>query len=156
LSAHNRTIAQLLSDLEASRLRVSAQLRSVHANQDWQPDPNEWSFRYIAAHMAQVELDAVLARAQAIAANTTPHYTYYYNTGWDFSGFDLKDSLDLWAARRAELSDLVQSLLPEQLTYTGSHDYFGVLTVSRVLEIALEHDGEHELDMQQKLAMISE
>ena len=154
MSPLSPTIGELLEALDMSRERVSNLLRSVYDRQDWQPAPDEWSFRYIAAHMAQVELDAVLARAKALAANTTPHYSYYLNTGWDFSEFDMLESLELWQERRAELTQFVEGLTAEQLfDYRGTHDYFDVITVQRVLEIALDHDLEHERDLQQTLAV---
>jgi len=156
LSQIDPTIAQLLLDLDASRERVSELLHSVYGNQDWQPNPKEWSFRYSAAHMAQVELDAVLARAQAVANNENPHYSYYDNTGWDFSHFDLQESLEAWATRRAKLINLVRGLTAEQFTHTGAHDHFGRLTIQRILEIALEHDGEHESQLRNSLIPASQ
>ena len=156
MSSIDPTIAQLLTELEASRQRVSNLLLSTSPIQDWQPAPEEWSFRFIAGHMAQVEQDAVLARAQAIAANQSPHYSYYYNTGWDFSGHTIREWLDLWQSRRAQLTQLVQNLAAEQFTYTGTHDYFGKLTIQRVLEIAIEHDGEHEAQLRELIPQARE
>jgi hypothetical protein len=50
-------------------------------------------------------------------------------------------------ASRSEIAAIVPTLTADQLTHTGTHDHFGTLTIQRVLEIALEHDGEHETDL---------
>lgn len=130
-------------------------LLSVAEHQDWQPAPDEWSIRYIAAHMRQVDIDCLWNRVMRISAGENPSYSYYYNTGWDFGRFDIQQSVQEWASWRQWVVDFVLKLEPEQLTYTGNHTYFGPITIPRMLEISLEHDREHFLHLQQILAILN-
>lgn len=134
---------QLIADLGSTQEQVSVLLASVAEDQDWQPDPGEWSFRYIAAHLATVDEDCFMDRIVRISAGENPHYAPYFNTGWDFSRFDLKDSLQHWSAARGEIFDLVRALSEEEWLLTGTHDSFGTITVGSVLQVMLNHDREH-------------
>ncbi len=134
---------ELLNQLERSYKAVHDALTTVEDNQDWRPEPDEWSYRFIAGHMAQVELDCHLNRVWRIAAGEKPHYNYYSNAGWDFSHYEINEWLYLWRGRRQELLEFVRSLTPEQLAHSGTHELFGSITVQDVLQIAYEHDQEH-------------
>lgn len=134
---------ELLKQLERSYKAVHDALTAVEKDQDWRPEPDEWSYRFIAGHMAQVELDCHLNRVWRIAAGEKPHYNYYSNAGWDFSHYEISEWLYLWRGRRQELLEFVRSLTPEQLAYSGTHELFGTITVQDVLQIAYEHDQEH-------------
>ena len=71
------TREQLLEQLEDSQRRVSAVLAPMEPVQDWQREPVEWSFRYIAAHLATVEEGCHLPRVERIAAGDNPRLTRY-------------------------------------------------------------------------------
>ena len=137
------TVRQIISELDATQRQLSALLESVAKDQDWQPDPKEWSFRYIAAHLATVDKDCFKDRVVRIAAGENPHFESYFNTGWDFSRFDLRDSLREWALTRQEIFDFVQALPEEGWSLTGTHSRFGTITVLNVLQVMLGHDREH-------------
>jgi len=137
------TREQLIDALVASQNQIVALLESVADDQDWQPAPQAWSFRYIAAHMLTTEEDAYRDRVTRIAAGENPQFGYYLNTGWDFSRFDLLDTLQKWAAARREILDFVRNLPPEKLALTGTHVKFGTITVLDALQLILEHDQEH-------------
>jgi hypothetical protein len=137
------TVQQIISKLKATQKQLSVLLESVAADQDWQPDPKEWSFRYIAAHLATVDKDCFKDRVVRIAAGENPHFESYFNTGWDFTRFDLRNSLREWALTRQEIFDFVQALPEEGWSLTGTHPRFGTITVLRVLQVMLGHDQEH-------------
>jgi hypothetical protein len=46
---------QLVRRVKYTQKRLIALLETKADDQDWQPDPGEWSFRYIAAHLATTE-----------------------------------------------------------------------------------------------------
>lgn len=140
------------ADFFASQDRICALFFSIANHQDWQPGPHDWSFRFIAAHMAQVELDCHLRRVQEISAGEKPHYTYYLNTGWDFSAYDIQDSISLWRERRNEVVMTLRRLDQDQLSMTGTHDSFGTIKTIDIIRLALDHDKEHEVDMNRILA----
>jgi hypothetical protein len=137
------TAHQIISKLKAAQRQLNVLLESVADDQDWQPDPKEWSFRYIAAHMATVDKDCFKDRVVRIAAGENPHFESYFNTGRDFSWFDLRDSLREWALTRQEIFDFVQALPEGAWSLTGTHSRFGTITVLRVLQVMLGHDQEH-------------
>ncbi len=130
--------------LQASQDRICAIFFAIANHQDWQPHPDEWSFRYIAAHMAQVELDCHLRRVLEISAGEKPHYSYYLNTGWDFSSYDIQDSISTWRERRNEVVMTLRRLDSIQLNLKATHEHFGEIKAVDVLQLALDHDKEHE------------
>lgn len=140
---------ELIAELGSTQKQVSSLLESVADDQDWQPDPGEWSFRYIAAHLTTVDKDCFMDRVVRISAGENPHYAPYFNTGWDFSRFDLKDSLRKWAATRQEIFDFVRALPEEKWSLSGTHATFGTITVGSVLQGMLGHDREHLQHLEQ-------
>jgi len=99
---------------------LCALLESIADDQDWQADPSEWSFRYIAAHLATVDRDCYLDRVNRISAGENPYFEAYYNTGWDFSQFALSDSLRAWKTTRKKILELVDAL-PEDKLLLSAH-----------------------------------
>jgi hypothetical protein len=67
----DKTRAQLIDELAASQQEVSRLLASTAAIQDWQREPAEWSFRYLAAHLAAVERERNLPRIHPAVGEIT-------------------------------------------------------------------------------------
>jgi len=134
---------QLRESLTATQNRLCGLLESVSSDQDWQPEPQKWSFRYIAAHLATVDKECYLVRVVRISAGEEPFFESYYNTGRDFSGFDLKDSLQEWKVTRQKIFGFVGNLAEESLMLSGTHDSFGKIIVLDVLKMMHDHDQEH-------------
>jgi len=144
---------QIIDDLHSMHQQVSALLVSVADDQDWQPDADHWSFRYVAAHMAACDKECLQARIMQIASGENPKFEFYSNTGWDFSHLDLKKSLDDWAVTRQAIIDYFRALPDVKLLLTGQHATFGAITVPDYLRIGVEHDREHLEELQQMLSM---
>jgi hypothetical protein len=142
---------QLIDNLLDSQNRLCTLLESVADNQDWQPGPAEWSFRYIAAHLSTVDRDCYRDRVIRISAGENPFFEAYFNTGWDFSQFDLSDSLQEWKSTRKEIFALVTALPAEKLLLTGTHATEGKITVLDVLRMMSDHDQEHIQELQAML-----
>lgn len=145
------TLEPLISGVKATQKRLTALLETRADDQDWQPAPGEWSFRYIAAHLATTDKECYQDRVVRIAAGGNPHFESYFNTDRDFSQFDLKDSLHAWTVTRQEIIDLVHSLPEEKWSLTGTHAAFGTLTVPGVLKLMLDHDQEHIQDLEKMM-----
>ncbi|MEM7343555.1 MAG: DinB family protein [Chloroflexota bacterium] len=143
--------AERIHQIEVSLRDLSELLESVAADQEWQPAPEEWSFREIAAHMKTVEQECHQDRVIRISAGEKSHYEYYYNTGRDFGGMSLMDNLQVWAETRQEIIGTVQGLSDEQLALTGTHARFGVVTVLDILNEMYKHDDEHIQDLKSVL-----
>ena len=146
------TREQLISKLETSQRQLIALLNFVADNQDWQPSPDSWSFRYHAAHLATVEKEAYWDRITRIAAAENPHYQSYFNIGRDFSQYELRNSLSEWAVTRRKVIHFVRSLLKAKIILTGTHDCFGTITVLNVVQGMLDHDREHLGELTQLVA----
>jgi hypothetical protein len=137
----------LIHDLQTMQEQLSNLLASVAYDQDWQARPDEWSFRYVAAHLAVCEKECLQERIRLIASGDNPHFEYYWNTGRDFSRLELTTSLQEWAATRLAIFDFVRALPEAIMGLTGTHRTFGQITVLDYLRIALEHDQEHLKDL---------
>jgi hypothetical protein len=134
---------QLASQLEETQAALTTLFQAVAGQQDWQPGPETWSFRYQAAHLATAEREAFRERVFRIAGGEQPHFAYYLNSDRDFSQAELLDSLQQWAETRREILDFVRALPAEALGLTGTHETQGVITVLEVLQVMVDHDREH-------------
>lgn len=150
--AQEKDLEEQIAELQASQDRICAIFFSVANHQDWQPQPDEWSFRYIAAHMAQVELDCHLHRVTDISSGRNPHYDYYNNDGWDFSAYDIQDSISAWRERRNEVAMAIRRLDDSQLQQKGTHALFGTIMPVDIIRLALDHDTEHEAHLKEIMA----
>src|SRR5215470_2961093 len=137
-----QTRKQMIDDLENMQKKVSALLLSVADDQDWQPDAEHWSFRYVAAHMAACDKECLQTRIMQIASGENPNFEFYSNTDRDFSRLVLKKSLDEWAVTRRAIIDFYRTLPDEKLSLTGNHATFGKITVPDYLRIGVDHDRE--------------
>ncbi len=134
------TREQLLQELQGSQKQVVKLLESMADVQDWQPEPLEWSFRYIAAHLAAVEQECHLRRVMGIASGDRPRLPHYANTAANFSQMDLHESLADWVATRHQLLNFVRALSERELAYVGVHEAVGPMTVMDTLAEILEQD----------------
>jgi hypothetical protein len=148
----DRTTKQLIGAVLSTQAQLTRLLESVAVGQDWKPAPQEWSFRFIAAHLATTEKECYQDRVVRIAAGENPHFESYFNTGRDFGRMDALDFLHEWAVTRREIIDFVSTLSEEQFSLTGSHTAFGTLTVQSVLKLMLDHDQEHIRDLEKAIA----
>jgi hypothetical protein len=133
--------------LTGSQSELSGLLTSVAESQDWRPEPEEWSFRFLAAHLATAEQECFQDRIQRIAAGNRPSFTYYLNTGRDFSNLDLRASLKTWRETRLAIFRFVRRLPETAWLQTGDHVTNGPITIRDVLVSMLEHDQEHLEDL---------
>jgi hypothetical protein len=134
------TREQLLQELQRSQTQVVNLLEAMASIQDWQPEPAEWSFRFLAAHLAALEQTCHLPRVISITSGETPTLSLYTTTAAEYHKADLHKSLKRWLSVRRELIDLVASLSPRQLDYVGIHESLGPLTVLELLHEILEQD----------------
>jgi hypothetical protein len=134
------TRAELIKELRRSQTQVVKLLESMAPVQDWQPEPAEWSFRFLAAHLATVEQRCHLPRIVQIASGETPLLSLYSNTAANYQDVDLHKSLKRWVSIRHELLDFVKSLSAKQLAYIGIHESLGPMTLLELLQEILVQD----------------
>ncbi|RIK42921.1 MAG: hypothetical protein DCC57_18085 [Chloroflexi bacterium] len=134
------TREQLLRDLQTSQTQVIRLLQSMAEVQDWQPEPAEWSFRLIAAHLATVEQACHLQRVMEIASGGTPLLDRYANHHVAPAAAGIDESLRQWRAVRRRLIAFVSELSEAQLAYIGIHQAVGPMTVLDTLQELLDQD----------------
>lgn len=139
----DKTREQLIDELRASQQVVQGLLAEMVAVQDWQREPAEWSFRDMAAHLAEVERACHAPRIAAIATGEQPHFSRYSATGADFARYDLAESLAAWAAERRKLLDFVAALPNKKLLYTGVYPIVGEVTLLDALDDLHAQDQGH-------------
>ena len=140
---NQQKIETLLKQLADSQTQLSELLVLVAGAQDWRPEPEEWSFRFLAAHLATAERECFQDRIQRIATGNNPSFEYYENTGRDFSSLDLRTSLKAWRKTRQAIFRFVRNLPETAWLQTGEHAIRGLITIWDVLVSILEHDQEH-------------
>jgi hypothetical protein len=148
----NGTRNDQINSVLVTQKQLIALLESVADIQDWQPNPQEWSFRYIAAHLATVDRDCYRDRIIRISAGENPNFLSYFNSGWDFSHCELVDSLHEWAITRQEMIDFVSALPEDTWQLTGNHSAFGTITVLDVFKMMHNHDNEHIDELRQMIS----
>lgn len=131
---------ELLEDLQTSQQEITHLLESMAYVQDWQREPAEWSFRFLAAYLVTVERECHFPRIVRIAAGEHPHFSGYSNSELDLARFDLHDSLAEWALVRSQLIDFVAALPDERLDLTGVHADVGGLTLLDALDDIVAQD----------------
>lgn len=135
-----QTRQQLLKDLQSSQQQVVDVLSATESIQDWQREPVEWSFRYLAAHLAAVEQQCHFRRVKRIASGETPRLSGYSDIADDLDDHDMRESLQQWIAARKRLIAYVNELDDQQLEYVGIHEKIGEITVLDALQEILEQD----------------
>ena len=147
---HLKIEAQL-KRLADSQSQLSDLLTLVTESQDWCPEPEEWSFRFVAAHLATAERECFQDRIHLITAGDNPSFEYYSNTDWDFSCLDLQTSLKSWRETRQSIFEFVRGLPKDTWSLTGFHKINGPITVWDVLDSMREHDQEHIIELQKMM-----
>ena len=146
---NRRKLETQLKQLAYSQSQLCELLTSVTESQDWRPEPGEWSFSFVAAHLATAEQECFQDRIQRIVSGSNPFLEYYLNTDRDFSDFDLQASLKSWHETRQAIFAFVRGLSKDTWSLTGFHEINGSITSWDVLDSMLEHDQEHLKGLQQ-------
>lgn len=136
----DKTRETLLTKLRLSQKFLATLLELTSEVQDWQPEPAEWSFRLIAAHLVTMERDFYAPRVKRIAAGENPHFRRYVSTSVDPDFGDVNDSLRQWTMERERLLNFVASLSQDELEQTGTHEIQGTMSTVDALRELEEHD----------------
>ena len=152
----DKTCEQLIAELNTSQHKVSQLLAGLTEVQDWQREPAEWSFRYLAAHLAAVERDCHRPRIARIAAGERPHFSAYIESGANFAHCDLAESLAVWAEERRGLLDFVAALSNKDLTNTGVYPVVGEMSLLEALDELHAQDQGHLRHIRQLIADYAE
>lgn len=146
-------IKKLLNQLAETQQELTQLLSALADDQDWRPAEGEWSFRFIAAHLATSEAECFLERFMRLRTQEKPIFESYFNDGRDFSHLDLRESLEAWKQTRQAIIESVRGLSDGQLLLTGKHEVFGEMNVQQLLQLMLDHDQEHIRDLRKTIEL---
>jgi hypothetical protein len=109
------------------------------------PPPGEWTPREVVCHLVAVEADVWHARLDALWEGADePHWSWVEPGPWDGDGSKTLDgALQAFATRRAATLERLTRLDEAGWRRTGVHATYGRIDVSRLIEIAIDHDREH-------------
>jgi DinB superfamily len=133
----------LLAELSSTQEQICDLLEPLADDQDWQPRDGEWSFRFIAGHLATNERECFLERIERIASGEGPSFDYYSNDGDDFSNLGLGDWLQAWREIRQAIFERMNGLPEPAWALSGTHRSYGRITLMDVLGSMRAHDEEH-------------
>jgi hypothetical protein len=118
---------------------------------DWRSEPDRWSLREIAAHLADSELVGAF-RIRTIAADENPDTPAYDESAWARTlGYERKKpshSLELFRRIRAENYDLLKEFPEPVFERSGMHPQRGRVTLLEWLRVYAEHAEGHARQMQ--------
>jgi hypothetical protein len=129
----------------AALVAVPARLAAAARNAADRPvAAGEWSPVDVVRHLIAVETAVWHARLDQLATENDPHWPWTEPDRWlDQPEATLEELLAVHAARRAETVARLDSLDDAGWRRTGTHATYGVLDVSAMLRILLDHDEEH-------------
>lgn len=140
---HPEELSLLLAELRSTQRQICDLLEPMADDQDWQPRDGEWSFRFIAGHLATNERECFLERIKRIASGEGPSFNYYDNDGDDFNNLGLRDWLQAWRETRQVILKRLNGLPEMAWALSGTHSSSGRITLMDVLGSMRAHDQEH-------------
>ena len=106
-----------------------------------------WSAHQVVAHMCHVEWGAFLPRFERILEDDNPFLANFDETNWMEVNYDpevpIEELLQDFDSARQSARDLLEDLVPEQMSRTGRHPYQGERTLQWWMEYAASHTEEH-------------
>lgn len=104
----------------------------------------EWDARQVVGHLVATEREVFQARLDQLAAGGSPHWSWVEpGVPDDPDVATLEVALATFAETRAATLARLASLDEAGWQHSGIHATLGVLDVTRLLEVAANHDDDH-------------
>lgn len=111
------------------------------------PIPGRWSTLEVVAHIADFEPVLVDRMKRIIALGDVPLLLVadenLYLKALGYQDRDIDVELALVEATRKQMAPVIRSLKPEQLEAVGCHNKRGLVTLERVIQMAINHIPHH-------------
>ncbi|HEV3437799.1 MAG TPA: DinB family protein [Gemmata sp.] len=135
---------QYLSGAAALRKAVQGMTREQLTAR---PIPGRWSTLEVVAHIADFDPVLVDRMKRIIALGDTPlllaaDENLYVKT-LAYQERDVEEELALIDAVRRQTARIIRSLRPEQLELAGVHNKRGLMTLEKVIQLAINHIPHH-------------
>jgi len=110
------------------------------------PIPGKWSTLEVVAHLADFE-PIIADRIKRLIATENPTLLAadedLFAAHLHYQERDLDEELAVVDAMRASTARLIAGLTPEQLAKTGTHSKKGLMTLEKVVQLAVFHINHH-------------
>src|SRR5580698_10382945 len=111
------------------------------------PVPGKWSTLEVVAHIADFEPVLADRMKRIIALGDTPLLLVadenLYIKALGYHDRDVEEELALIDVVRRQAARIIRSLKPEQLELTGVHNKKGLVTLEKVIQMAINHIPHH-------------
>jgi hypothetical protein len=137
--------ARLVRRLATGPGSIARAARAAAAAEGIRPlPPGEWDARQVVGHLVATEREVFQARLEQLAAGATPHWSWVEpGVPDDPDVATLEVALATLADARAATLARLTGLDDAGWERSGVHATLGVLDVTRLLQVAADHDDDH-------------
>lgn len=118
------------------------------------PVPGRWSTLEVVAHIADFEPILADRMKRIIALNKPPLLLgadeNLFMKSLAYHDRDVEEELTLIDVTRKQMARIIRTLTPEQLQYNGCHTERGLLTLERIIQVAINHIPHHITFIEEK------
>jgi hypothetical protein len=111
------------------------------------PIPGRWSTLEVVCHIADFDPVLVDRMKRIIALGDVPLLLVadenQYLKALNYHDRDVEEELTLIEATRKSMAKVIRALRPEQLEATGCHNKRGLVTLEKVIQMAINHIPHH-------------
>ncbi|MEY3990872.1 MAG: hypothetical protein RI985_1953 [Chloroflexota bacterium] len=143
-----------MDDVTATTARLFAfpdQVRALvrplsHAQMTFRPHTNEWSVIEHIGHLVEIERHYITRVDEMLHSDHPQFATFNIDEDVRAANYHTKsitDVLQLFGDQRALMLAKIQTLSFTDLRRTTHDDYFGEITLARLLDILANHDMDH-------------
>jgi len=141
---------ELISNLEQKRDEFRKVIAGLTEEEATRPLPdNDWTIRDVLAHLASSE-GGIRIVGEIMVAKKGYNFKPLDRDTWNASEIEKRKDQSLaeiiaeWEENRQKAIAFFSGLNEEQLTYKGTHHFWGDITTQFVAEQLLRHQAEHQ------------
>lgn len=135
---------QLVAGAAALRKAVAGMTREQLTAR---PVPGKWTTMEVVAHIADFDPVLVDRMKRIVALGDVPLLLVadenLYLKAFNYHERDVEDELALIELTRKQAAKFIRTLRPEQLELTGCHNKKGLVTLEKVIQMAINHIPHH-------------
>jgi len=135
---------QYLAGVAALRKAVAGMTRDQLVAR---PVAGKWSTLEVVAHLADFDPVLIDRMKRILALGDVPLLLVadenLYVQALGYHDRDVEDELALIELSRKQMAKIIRSLRPEQLELTGCHNKRGIVTLEKVIQMAINHIPHH-------------
>ncbi len=147
---------ELLSQFQSATSEFVSTAKALPAEKlVWIPAPGEWPATYVIHHLADSDAH-FLVRFLNVLSVDNPHIIPFdeeaFPSSLHYEGRNISTSLDAVEASAAQLVEILRQVDESTWSRTGLHKERGVLTLTQLLQLTINHRVEHTAHLKGLLA----